>query len=72
MSHSTNSNVNFCDTCNLSFNSIKVFLKHTFSSDHQNITRDMIMDLDETETKLETGTKLETRTKLETGNKTRA
>ena len=50
MFHSTNSNVNFCDICNLSFNSMKDFLKHTLSSDHQKRARDMIMDLDEAET----------------------
>ena len=50
MSHSTNSNVNFCDICNLSFNSMKDFLNHTFSSGHLKRTRDLIMDLDEAET----------------------
>ena len=50
MSHSTNSNVNFCDICNLSFNSMKDFFKHTLLSSHQKRTRDMIMNLDEAET----------------------
>ena len=50
MSHPMNSNVNFCDICNFSFNSMKDFLKHALSSGHQKITRDMIMDLDEAET----------------------
>ena len=46
MSHSTYSNVNFCDICNLS---MKDFLKHTLSRSHQKRTRDYgswwIMDL---------------------------
>ena len=50
MSQSTNSNVNFCGICHLSFDSMKDFLKNTLSSGHQKRTRDMIMDLDEAET----------------------
>ena len=49
MSHSTNSNLNFCDICNLSFNLMKGFLKHTLLSGEKR-TRDKIMDLDEAET----------------------
>ena len=36
-----------CVVCNLSFDSMKDFLKHTLSSEHQEIIREMIMDLDE-------------------------
>ena len=50
MSHSTNSNVNFYEICNLSFNSMKDFFKHTLLGSHKKRTRDMIMDLDEAET----------------------
>ena len=49
MPHPTNSNVNFCDVCNSSFNSMNDFLKHTLSGSHQKKTRDMIIDLDEAE-----------------------
>ena len=48
--HSTNGNVNFCDICNVSFNSMKDFQKQTLLSSHQKRTWDMIMDLDEAET----------------------
>ena len=51
MSHSTNSNVNLCDICDLSFGSRKDFLKHTLTNQHQKGARDIIMDLDEAETK---------------------
>ena len=51
MSHSTNSNVNLCDICDLSFGSRKDFLKHTLTNQHQKRARDIIMDLDEAETK---------------------
>ena len=42
---------NECVVCNLTFNSMKDFLKHTLSSGHQKGTRNMIVDLDEAETK---------------------
>ena len=42
---------NECVVCNLTFNSMKDFLKHTLSSGHQKRTRHLIMDLDEAETK---------------------
>ena len=51
MSRSTNSNVNLCDICYLSFGSRKDFLKHTLTNKHQKRARDIIMDLDEAETK---------------------
>ena len=47
MSHSTNSNVNLCEICDLSFGSRKDFLKHTLTNQHQKRARDIIMDLDE-------------------------
>ena len=65
MSHPTNSNVNFCGVYNLSFDSMKDFLKHTLSSGHQKRTRDMIMDLDETETEGPLALVPETRAKPE-------
>ena len=52
MSQPKNHNVNSCDICNLSFISMKDFLKHTLLSGHQKRTRDTIMDLDEVETAL--------------------
>ena len=51
MSRSTNSNVNICDICDLSFGSRKDFFKHTLTNQHQKRARDIIMDLDEAETK---------------------
>ena len=50
MSTPTNSNVNFFDVCNLSFNSMKDFLEHNLLSSHQKRTREIIIDLDEAET----------------------
>ena len=49
MSHSTNSDVNFCDICNLSFNSIKDFLKHILLGSHQKRSRICLWTYDETE-----------------------
>ena len=36
-----------CVVCNLFFDSMKDFLKHTLSSEHQEIIREMIMEFDE-------------------------
>ena len=38
-----------CVVCNLSFDSMKDFLKHTLSTEHQEKTREMFMDLAEAE-----------------------
>ena len=42
---------NDCIVCNLSFNSMKDFLKQTLSSEHQKRAREKMMDLTEAETK---------------------
>ena len=46
-----------CIECNLSFKSMMEFYKRTPTGEAQKRTRDIIMDLDETGTKLGTGTK---------------
>ena len=40
-----------CFVCNLSFDSMKDFLKHTVSGEHQKRTREIMMDLTEAEIK---------------------
>ena len=42
---------NDCIVCTLSFNSMKDFLKHTLSGEHQKRAREIMMDLAEAETK---------------------
>ena len=47
MSNVTSSN--FCDICELLFDSRKEIIKHILTGDHQKRARETIMDLDETE-----------------------
>ena len=63
MSHSTNSNVNFCDVCNLSFETKKGLYRHqSYDPKHKELLEKMFdSDLDEAITEATTKTDASTR-----------
>ena len=49
MSHSTNSNVNFCDVCDLSFGTKKgLYRRQSYDSKHEELLEEMFGSDDET------------------------